>query len=164
MLFIWEIGYAMAKTDRGALTIKWFVSFIFLVFFLAFFFMEMETEYLAIMNKVFVVISLVFFFTARLTDGYLRKHTKISYIFQCKIEGFKYYLEHVEEDKLNALVADDPNYFKNIMAYCYILEISNEIVKNYGNVYINVGDLEKNYNSVFTLVKFNFARLLRAKK
>lgn len=52
------------------------------------------------------------------------------------ILGFKRFLETAEKDKLEALVAENPEYFYNILPYTYVFGISDKWIKKFESIAI----------------------------
>ena len=53
-----------------------------------------------------------------------------------KLKGFKRFLEIAEKSQLEMLVADNPEYFYNILPYTYALDVSDIWVKQFENIAI----------------------------
>ena len=66
-----------------------------------------------------------------------------------KILGFKEFLELAEADKMKALVAEDPQYFFNILPFAFVMGFSEKWIKKFDSVitvapswYVGSGDLD----------------------
>lgn len=64
----------------------------------------------------------------------LSRRTLYGHKILCKINGFKKYLQAVEKDKLESLVAQNPNYFYDILPYTYVLEVSDKWITSFETV------------------------------
>lgn len=66
-----------------------------------------------------------------------------------KLIGFKTFLETVEKEKLEDMVAKDPTYFYNILPYAYALNVSNKLIEQFKSVLLPppnwCDDLDKFY-------------------
>ncbi len=51
-----------------------------------------------------------------------------------RIEGFKRFLKIAEKDRLEAMVAEDPNYFYDILPYAYVLGVSDEWMEKFESI------------------------------
>ena len=85
---------------------------------------------------VFYVISILFYAISSIITQFMsRRKKKITDIYG-EIIGFKDFLESVEKEKLETLVAEDPEYFYNILPYTYVLEISDKWIKKLDYLHI----------------------------
>lgn len=51
-----------------------------------------------------------------------------------RISAFKTFLLEAEVDRLDALIEDDPNYFFNILPYCYVLKITKKLKPKFDRI------------------------------
>ena len=65
---------------------------------------------------------------------YLPKRTKYGNELYRRLVGFKNFLETTQKDKLNELLNDNPSYFKEIIPFTYVLNISNKWIKQFADI------------------------------
>ena len=92
----------------------------------------------AMVDDYFYVISIGIGIVSILSILYFRKcseqRTKPGKELYGKILGFRRFLETAEKDKLEALVAEDPEYFYNILPYTYVFGISDKWIKKFESI------------------------------
>lgn len=94
-------------------------------------------------NKLFLVSSIIGTLAILLIAYYRytsKKRTKKGLELYGKILGFKNFLKTAEKDKLEALVAETPEYFYNILPYTYVLGVSNKWIKKFETIGIQKPD------------------------
>lgn len=92
----------------------------------------------AMIDDYFYVISIGIGIVSILSILHFRKcseqRTKPGKELYGKILGFRRFLETAEKDKLEALVAEDPEYFYNILPYTYVFGISDKWIKKFESI------------------------------
>lgn len=85
---------------------------------------------------------------------YLPKRTPYGNEILGKLKGFKNFLETAEKDRLEAMVNDNPTYFYDILPFTYVLNVSDEWIKNFEAINIQSPDW---YDSptAFDIITFN---------
>lgn len=71
-----------------------------------------------------------------------------------KIQGFKRFLETAEKTQLESLVAQNPQYFYNILPYTYALGVSSIWMKQFETIAMQAPDWYQSHNS-FNMHNFN---------
>lgn len=71
-----------------------------------------------------------------------------------KIQGFKRFLETAEKTQLESLVAQNPQYFYNILPYTYALGVSSIWMKQFETIAMQAPDWYRSHNS-FNMHNFN---------
>ncbi len=84
----------------------------------------------------FVCIFVNLFFTLFMT-----RKTEYGELITARVKGFRHFLETVEKPKLEALVAENPNYFYDILPYTYAMNISKKWIKKFENIPIPKVDM-----------------------
>ena len=72
-----------------------------------------------------------------------------------KINGFKNYLITAEKEKIEALVAENPNYFYDILPYAYALDVSKKWVERFENIPVpdhDMGTFSYTDNTAFIML------------
>ena len=64
----------------------------------------------------------------------LPKRTKYGNKILGEIKGFKTFLETAEKTRLESMVAQNPNYFYDILPYAYVLGVSDKWIKNFETI------------------------------
>lgn len=67
-------------------------------------------------------------------NDYMSKRTEYGTVMLGRIRGFKNFLETAEKDRLEMLVAENPQYFYEILPYTYVLEISDKWMKKFESI------------------------------
>jgi uncharacterized membrane protein len=94
-----------------------------------------EPIYLAVyvVGMLSVLIMMLFF-------KFMSKRTPYGNEMLGKLRGFKNFLELAEKDKLEELVADDPEYFYNILPFTYVLGVSDKWIKKFESIALQAPD------------------------
>jgi uncharacterized membrane protein YgcG len=71
-----------------------------------------------------------------------------------KILGFKNFIQKAEEDRLKMLVEENPNYFYHILPYAYVLNITDQWVKNFETLALEPPGWYSGYSQAFTTASF----------
>lgn len=71
-----------------------------------------------------------------------------------QIKGFKRFLETAEKTQLESLVAENPQYFYNILPYTYALGVSNIWMSQFETIAVQAPDWYRSHNS-FSMHSFN---------
>ncbi len=64
-----------------------------------------------------------------------------------KILGFKNFLVKVEVDKLERLIYDDPNYYLNILPFCYVFGITRAMEKKFASLRVELPEYVRGYST-----------------
>lgn len=65
---------------------------------------------------------------------FMKRKTKYGEKITAQIQGFRHFLITAEKSKLEALVAENPHYFYNILPYTYVLDISKKWIKKFEKI------------------------------
>lgn len=65
---------------------------------------------------------------------FMKRKTEYGEKITAQIQGFRHFLITAEKPKLEALVAENPNYFYNILPYTYALNISKKWIKKFEDI------------------------------
>ena len=65
---------------------------------------------------------------------FMKRKTEYGEKITAQIKGFRNFLITAEKPKLEALVAENPNYFYNILPYTYVLNISKKWIKKFEDI------------------------------
>ena len=76
-----------------------------------------------------------------------------------KIRGFKNFLETAEKGRLEELVADEPEYFYNILPYTYVLGVSDKWIKKFESIALQAPDW---YSGTGTFNKAAFSSFMNS--
>lgn len=71
---------------------------------------------------------------------FVRKRTDEGFLNLQKIEGFKLFLETAEKERIEELVADNPEYFYDILPYAYVLGVTDEWIAQFKDIAIENPD------------------------
>lgn len=82
-----------------------------------------------IFNVIWIV--LVLFLLGNYSAKFVRAFTKEEKSYRDKILGFRNFLVKAEVQKLEMLIAEDPEYYYNILPYCYALGITRKMEKKF---------------------------------
>lgn len=126
--------------------------------FIGFFILAIILNALPLIVSIFLIqkplpIAFVLFYTVvmaymLLTSG---KRTKIGNEYLAKILGLKNFIEVAEKDRLEMLVHENPNYFYHILAYAYVLGVSDVWSKKFEAINISSPDwYSSTYNRPFS--------------
>ena len=77
----------------------------------------------------FICIFINLFFTIL-----MKRKTEYGELITARVRGFRHFLITAEKPKLEALVAENPNYFYNILPYTYAMNISKKWIKKFENI------------------------------
>lgn len=66
--------------------------------------------------------------------AYMSKRTEYGTVMLGRIRGFKNFLETAEKERLEMMVAENPQYFYEILPYTYVLEISDKWMKKFESI------------------------------
>lgn len=77
----------------------------------------------------FICIFINLFFTI-----FMQRKTEYGELITAKIKGFRHFLITAEKPRLEALVAENPNYFYDILPYTYALNISKKWINKFENI------------------------------
>lgn len=73
-----------------------------------------------------------------------------------RIEGFKRFLKIAEKDRLEAMVAEDPNYFYDILPYAYVLGVSDEWMEKFESIAVEPPNWYRGHHrTYFNMHQFN---------
>lgn len=94
----------------------------------------------------FLCIFINLFFTI-----FMKRKTEYGELITARVKGFRNFLNTAEKSKLEALVAENPEYYYNILPYTYALNISRKWIKKFENIPLpenNMGsfDYSRNYS------------------
>ena len=64
----------------------------------------------------------------------MQRKTEYGELITAKIKGFRHFLITAEKPRLEALVAENPNYFYDILPYTYALNISKKWINKFENI------------------------------
>ena len=64
----------------------------------------------------------------------MKRKTEYGEKITAQIQGFRNFLITAEKPRLEALVAENPNYFYNILPYTYALNVSKKWIKKFENI------------------------------
>lgn len=97
-----------------------------------------------------IVSGVVAFFSA-----YMSKRTPYGNELLGKLEGFRKFLETAEKERLEAMVAENPQYFYDILPYTYALDVSDVWMKKFESIAIEPPSWHYNSNAGgFNVVAF----------
>ena len=101
--------------------------------------------------RILYVISYICIFINLFFTLFMKRRTEYGEIITARVKGFRHFLITAEKSKLEALVAENPTYFYNILPYTYAMNISKKWIKKFENIPIpemNMGSF--NYSSDFS--------------
>ena len=79
------------------------------------------------------------------------RKTEYGELITARVKGFRHFLATAEKSKLEALVAENPSYFYNILPYTYAMNISKKWIKKFENIPMPEMDMGSfNYSSDFS--------------
>ncbi len=91
----------------------------------------------------------------------MARKTEYGEAISARVKGFRHFLETAEKPKLEALVAENPQYFYNILPYTYVLNISKKWIKKFEDIKmpeIDMGNFDygsdSSYSSLYDDVSF----------
>lgn len=94
----------------------------------------------------FICIFINLFFTIFMT-----RKTEYGELITARVKGFRHFLVTAEKPKLEEMVAENPNYFYDILPYTYAMNISKKWIKKFENIPIPKVDMGTfNYNSDYS--------------
>lgn len=65
---------------------------------------------------------------------FMKRKTEYGEYITAKVKGFRHFLVTAEKPKLEALVAENPQYFYNILPYTYAMNISKKWIKKFEDI------------------------------
>ena len=78
----------------------------------------------------------------------MKRKTEYGEYITARVKGFRHFLVTAEKSRLEALVAENPNYFYNILPYTYAMNISKKWIKKFENIPVPEMDMGTfNYGS-----------------
>ena len=80
------------------------------------------------------ILSFLCIFVNLLFTIIMKRKTEYGEEISAKINGFRDFLIKVEKPKLEELVAENPNYFYNILPYTYVLNVSRKWIEKFENI------------------------------
>lgn len=88
--------------------------------------------------------------------AYMSKRTEYGNVMLGRIRGFKNFLEMAEKERLEMLVAENPQYFYEILPYTYVLGISDKWMKKFESIAVEPPAwYESSSHSAFNIVMFH---------
>ena len=94
----------------------------------------------------FICIFINLFFTI-----FMKRKTEYGELITARVKGFRHFLTTAEKSKLEALVAENPNYFYNILPYTYAMNISKKWIRKFENIPMPEMDMGTfNYSSDYS--------------
>ena len=81
----------------------------------------------------------------------MKRKTVYGELITARVKGFRHFLATAEKPKLEALVAENPNYFYNILPYTYAMNISKKWIRKFENIPMPEMDMGTfNYSSDYS--------------
>lgn len=88
--------------------------------------------------------------------AFMSKRTPYGNEMLGKLTGFKRFLETAEKNRLEVMVAQDPQYFYDILPYTYALGVSDKWMKKFESIAIEPPEWHHSYNNgYFNVVAFH---------
>ncbi|MCI8793091.1 MAG: DUF2207 domain-containing protein [Eubacterium sp.] len=88
--------------------------------------------------------------------AYMSKRTEYGSVMLGRIQGFKNFLEMAEKERLEAMVAENPQYFYEILPYTYVLGISDKWMKKFESIAVEPPTwYESSSHSTFNVIMFH---------
>ena len=81
-------------------------------------------------------LSIGIFVIGNLLAKFIRAFTEDELKVRGQILGFKTFLVTAELDKLNAMLEDDPEYYYNILPYCYVFGITKKMEEKFKSLHV----------------------------
>ncbi len=82
---------------------------------------------------------------------FMKRKTEYGEYITARVKGFRHFLVTAEKPRLEALVAENPNYFYNILPYTYAMNISKKWIKKFENIPVPEMDMGTfNYGSDYS--------------
>ncbi len=82
---------------------------------------------------------------------FMKRKTEYGEYITARVKGFRNFLITAEKSRLEALVAENPNYFYNILPYTYAMNISKKWIKKFENIPVPEMDMGTfNYGSDYS--------------
>ncbi len=82
---------------------------------------------------------------------FMKRKTEYGEYITARVNGFRHFLVTAEKQRLEALVAENPNYFYNILPYTYAMNISKKWIKKFENIPVPEKDMGTfNYGSDYS--------------
>ena len=87
---------------------------------------------------------------------YMPKRTPYGNRLLGQLGGFKRFLETAEKDRLEAMAAENPQYFYDILPFAYVLEVSDVWMKKFASIAVEPPDWYQGYpGGRFHMVQFH---------
>lgn len=103
-----------------------------------------------------IILMIIIFVTCILFIIFNKKREEDATKYYNKLRGFKDYIVNVEEDKINELVLENPNYFYDILPYAYVLGVSNKWSKKFESIIVEPPTWYSGSNfDTFNVMTFN---------
>ncbi len=90
---------------------------------------DLDPSWKILYTASFLCIIVNMFFTI-----FMKRKTEYGEKITAQIQGFRNFLITAEKPRLEALVAENPNYFYNILPYTYALNVSKKWIKKFENI------------------------------
>ncbi len=110
--------------------------------------MDLDPKFNILYNVAFACIFINLLFTILMT-----RKTEYGEILTSRVKGFRNFLITVEKPRIKSLVAENPNYFYDILPYTYVLDISNDWIKQFEN--IPMPEVDEYTNEIYTPYQYN---------
>ena len=110
---------------------------VFTTFHFCMFFMTMPVASAIINERIFLIafiLGIILLIGMIICIKNLPKRTPYGNEMFGKIKGFKNFLEVAEKEKLEAMVAQNPNYFYDILPFTYVLGVSDKWIKKFETI------------------------------
>ena len=83
------------------------------------------------------IFGIICIFAMGIILSYMSKRTEYGNLMLGKINGFKKYLETVDEDKINQMVSENPTYLYDLLAFAIVLDVSDTWINKFKKVNLN---------------------------
>ena len=113
---------------------KVFVSFVLWILFIGFFAISTAITGKSGGSYLLAFTSSGATFVAALFAMFMEKRTPETNKLQEKILGLRMFLVNAEQDRINTLVDENPDYFFNVLSYAYVLGVTDKWAKQFENV------------------------------
>lgn len=90
---------------------------------------DLDPNWRILYTMSFICIFINLFFTI-----FMKRKTEYGELITARVKGFRHFLITAEKPRLEALVAENPNYFYNILPYTYAMNISKKWIKKFENI------------------------------
>lgn len=88
-------------------------------------------------------------------SAYMSKRTPYGNEMLGKLKGFRRFLETAEKDRLEAMAAENPQYFYEILPYTYVLDVSDTWMKKFESIAVEPPEWYHSHNGTFNMVMFH---------